>query len=231
MLHLLYGAMHDESHPGHPFDLAVTDRLLTTTRAVRKRLDLERPVPRELVVDCIRVATQAPAGGNVQQWRWLVVDDPELKQGLAELYGRAYAPYIAAQRDAVERTGRSDAGAIMASSDHLAQVLGRVPTLVVPCYIGRPEPSMSQGQIAGMYGSILPAVWSFMLAARSRGLGTAWTTLHLGYEREAAELLGIPEHVSQVALVPVAYYTGDDFKPASRLPAEKVTYFNRWKQH
>jgi nitroreductase len=200
-----------------PFDVEQTDHLLTTTRAVRKRLDLTRPVPRELIVECVRVATQAPAGGNVQMWRWLVVDEPELKQGIAELYRRAYAPYIDQQREMVERTGRSDAGAIMASSDHLANVLQDVPALVIPCQIGRPQPTMSQGQLAGQYGSILPAVWSFMLAARSRGIGTAWTTLHLGYEQEAAQLLGIPENVSQVALTPVAYYTGDNFKVANRL--------------
>ncbi len=212
------------------FDLDQTDHLLTTTRAVRKRLDLDRPVSRDVIVDCIRIATQAPAGGNVQMWRWLVVDDPKLKLGLAELYRRAYAPYIASQREAVVQTGRSDVAAIMASSDHLAEVLQDVPALVIACQIGRADASMSQGVVAGMYGSILPAVWSFMLAARSRGLGTAWTTLHLAYELEAAELLGIPANVSQVALTPVAYYTGDDFRPASRLPAEKVTYFNGWKQ-
>ena len=212
------------------FDLAQTDHLLTTTRAVRKRLDLTRAVPRDLIVDCIRVATQAPAGGNVQMWRWLVVDDPTLKAGIADLYRKAYEPYIAMQREQVDTIGRTDAGAIMASSDHLAQVLHEVPTLVIPCLIGRPEATWTQGQLTGTYGSILPAVWSFMLAARSRGLGTAWTTLHLQYEREAAELLGIPENVSQVALTPVAYYTGDDFKPGSRLPADRVTYFNGWKQ-
>jgi nitroreductase len=213
-----------------PFDLEQTDRLLTTTRAVRKRLDLTRPVPRELIVDCIRVATQSPAGGNVQMWRWLVVDDPEKKAGIAELYRRAYEPYIATQRDAVASTGRSDAAAIMASSDHLSNVLADVPAMVIPCYIGRPDASMSQGQLAGLYGSVIPGIWSFMLAARSRGLGTAWTTLHLAFEQEAAEILGIPANVAQVAMTPVAYYTGDDFKPASRLPAEKVTYFNGWKQ-
>ena len=213
------------------FDLAQTDHLLSTTRAVRKRLDLSREVPRDTIVDCIRIATQAPAGGNVQMWRWLVVDDPALKLGLADLYRKSYAPYMQAQREAVATGGRTDAGAIMASSDHLAEVLHEVPALVIPCQIGRPDPNMSQGQLAGMYGSILPAVWSFMLAARARGIGTAWTTLHLGYEREAAELLGIPENVAQVALTPVAFYTGDDFKPGSRLPAEKVTYFNQWKQH
>lgn len=213
-----------------PFDLSQTDHLLTTTRAVRKRLDVSRPVPRDLIVDCIRIATQAPAGGNVQQWRWLVVDDPALKTSLADLYRRAYEPYMDLQRQAVERSNRTDAAAIMSSSDHLSEIFDQVPAMVIPCYIGKPTHEMGQGTLAGMYGSILPAVWSFMLAARSRGLGTAWTTLHLAYETEAAELLGIPEHVSQVALTPVAYYTGDDFKPGSRMPAERVTYFNGWKQ-
>jgi nitroreductase len=213
-----------------PFDLRQTDRLLTTTRAVRKRLDLTRPVPYDVIKDCVRVATQAPAGGNVQLWRWLVVDDPGLKAGIADLYRRAYEPYIELQREQVSKVGRSDAQAIMESSDHLAQVLHEVPAMVIPCVLGRPEGINQQGVLAGWYGSILPAVWSFMLAARSRGLGTAWTTLHLAYEREAAELLGIPENVTQVAMTPVAFYTGDDFKQASRLPAEKVTYHNHWKQ-
>ncbi len=213
-----------------PFDLSQTDHLLTTTRAVRKRLDLTRAVPRDLILECISIATQAPAGGNVQNWRWLVVDDPEKKTALANLYRKAYEPYIASQRSLVQSVGRSDASAIMASSDHLAQILDQVPAMVIPCQLGRPEATMRQGDLAGAYGSILPAVWSFMLAARSRGLGTAWTTLHLGYEAEAAELLGIPPNVSQVALTPVAYYTGDDFKVASRLPADRVTYFNGWKQ-
>ena len=214
----------------NPFDLSQTDHLLTTTRAVRKRLDLTRAVPTELIADCIRVATQAPAGGNVQQWRWLIVDDPDLKLGIANLYRRAYEPYMAAQRTAVAASGRSDVAAIMSSSDHLAEVLHRVPALVIPCMLGRPEQAAIQGSLAGWSGSILPAVWSFMLAARSRGLGTAWTTLHLGYEAEAAELLGIPSTVSQVALTPVAYYTGDDFKPGARLPVERVDYRNGWKQ-
>ncbi|MCU1360857.1 MAG: putative oxidoreductase [Ilumatobacteraceae bacterium] len=213
-----------------PFDLDQTDHLLTTTRAVRKRLDLTRPVPRELILDCIRIATQAPAGGNVQMWRWLVVDDPDKKLALAEMYRRSYQPYMAAQRDAVATSGRTDVAAIMDSSDHLAAVLQDVPALVIPCHIGKPEPGTPHVMLAGMYGSILPAVWNFMLAARSRQLGTAWTTLHLAHEQEAADLLGIPANVSQMALIPVAYYTGDDFKPGSRLPAERVTYFNGWKQ-
>jgi nitroreductase len=207
------------------FDVAQTDRLLTTTRAVRKRLDLTRPVPTELVMDCIRVATQAPAGGNVQRWRWMLVDDPAKKQALAELYRKAYAPYIEAQRSAVAEVGRSDAGGIMASSDHLANVLQDVPMLVIPCSLDRPP----AGNAAGWWGSLLPAVWSYMLAARSRGIGTAWTTLHLAYEAEAAEILGIPSTVTQAALIPTAYYTGEGFKPGKRRPAEEITYRNTWK--
>ena len=125
--------------------------------------------------------------------------------------------------------GRTDAGRIMESSDHLANVLDRVPAIVIPCQLGRLRPDQSNQEISGYFGSVIPAVWNFMLAARSRGLGTAWTTLHLKYELEVADILGIPHSVTQVALTPLAYYTGDDFKVASRLPVEKVTYLNEWK--
>lgn len=212
-----------------PFDLSQTDKLLTTTRAVRKRLDLTREVPRSLIRECIEIATQAPAGGNVQRWRWVVVDDPELKLGLAELYRRAYEPYIAMQREQVARAGRSDMAAIISSSDHLANVLQDVPVLVVPCGLDRVPADGGGGTAQGYYGSLLPAVWSFMLAARSRALGTAWTTLHLGYEREAGELLGIPDTVTQLALIPVAYSTGTEFKAGDRRDVDQVVYWNRWR--
>lgn len=212
-----------------PFDLAQTDKLLTTTRAVRKRLDLTRPVEPEVLLECIEIATQAPTGGNVQQWRWLVVDDPAKRAGLGELYRRAYAPYIESQRSAVAAAGRTDADAIMSSSDHLAQVIDQVPVHVIPCGLGRVDTRWPSGQLSGWFGSLLPAVWSFQLALRSRGLGSVWTTLHLAYEAEAAELLGIPDTVTQLALLPVAYYTGDDFKPGTRKGAEAVTYWNGWR--
>jgi nitroreductase len=212
------------------FDLAETDRLLTTTRAVRKRLDLGRPVERGLVLDCLRIATQAPSGGNSQPWRWLVVDDPELRAGLAELYRRGYGPYIELQKAAIAAAGGDDNNPILRSSDHLAEHLHEVPIHVIPCLLTRLPERPAPVDMAGFYGSILPAVWSFMVALRSRGLGTAYTTLHLHHEREAAELLGIPDTVTQVALLPVAYVTGGDFKPAERKPVEAVTYWNRWKQ-
>ena len=213
-----------------PFDLSQTDKLLTTTRSVRKRLDLERPVPREVVLECLGIALQAPSGGNSQPWRWLIVDDADTRKRLAALYQRSHDPYMAANREAVEAGGRADVmGKIMDSSQYLSDHMGEVPVMVIPCLLGRPE-GLSQGEIAGFYGSILPAVWSLMLALRSRGLGSAWTTLHLTFEKEAAEVLGVPETVTQTALIPIAYYKGENFKPAPRQPVEKVAYFNAWKQ-
>jgi nitroreductase len=220
-------APHGETSPAG-FDLAEVDRLLTTTRAVRKRLDLERPVDREVVLECLRVGLQAPSGGNVQPWRWMVVDDADKRAALADLYKRAYEPYIALQKQAIADAGGNADNAIVRSSDYLAEHLADVPVHVIPCLLGR-LPSAGVVETAGFYGSILPAVWSFMLALRSRGLGSAFTTLHLTYEREAGELLGIPDTVTQVALLPVAYTIGHDFKPASRKPPESVTYMNTWK--
>ncbi len=211
------------------FDLAETDRLLTTTRAVRKRLDLERPVARQVVLDCLSVATQAPSGGNIQPWRWLVVDDPELRMGLADIYRKAYGPYIEMQKAAIAAAGGDDDGPILRSSDYLAEHLHEVPVHVIPCLLNRLPERPTPADTAGFYGSILPAAWSFMLALRSRGLGTVFTTLHLQHEREAAELLGIPDTVTMVGLLPVAHVAGD-FRPADRKPVEAVTYWNQWKR-
>ncbi|MDQ1373085.1 MAG: hypothetical protein QOJ09_423 [Actinomycetota bacterium] len=213
-----------------PFDLSQTDKLLTTTRSVRKRLDLSRPVPREVVLEALDVALQAPSGGNSQPWRWLIIDDADTKLGLAELYRRSHDPYMAANREAAAAAGRTEVmSKIMDSSQYLSDHMADVPVMVIPCLLGRPE-GLSQAETAGFYGSILPAAWSLMLALRSRGLGSAWTTLHLAFEKEAQQILGAPDTVTQTALIPVAYYTGDDFKPAPRQPVEKVTYFNGWKQ-
>jgi nitroreductase len=209
------------------FDLPTVDSLLTTTRAVRKRLDLERPVPREVVLECLRLALQAPTGGNTQRWRWLVVDDPEVRAGLAELYRRAADPYLGAQKRAIEEAGRGGMDSILGSALYLSDHLHEVPVHVIPIALDRPPTAPADA--AGWFGSIIPAAWSFQLALRSRGLGSAWTTLHLHYEKESAELLGLPDTVTQIALLPVAYTKGTDFKPGQRRPVEEVTYFNRWK--
>ncbi len=205
------------------FDLSVTDKLLSTTRSVRKRLDLERPVPAEVVLDCLRLAVQAPTGSNSQGWRWLVVTDADKKRELARMYNESGRSYLesASGRELDPQTKR-----VYESALFLADILADVPVHVIPCLSGRAD---NRPNPAGFYGSILPAAWSFMLALRSRGLGSAWTTLHLGQEKEAAELLGIPfDSVTQVALLPVAYTVGTDFKPASRPPVEGITYWDTW---
>ncbi len=210
-------------------DLANADELLTTTRSVRKRLDLTREVPQQLVLDCIEVALQAPTGSNRQGWSFIVVTDKELRAELARLYKEALLIYATMPGPDYESADpRAQAAPRVADSAwFLAENLQNVPVHVIPCVEGRVELAGVVGQ-ASTYGSILPAAWSFMLAARARGLGSAWTTLHLMYEKEVAELLNIPDHVTQTALLPVAYYTGETFKPASRLPASEVTFSDRW---
>lgn len=201
-------------------DIAAADRLLSTTRAVRRRLDLTRPVPPEVIEECLRLAVQAPTGSNRQGWRFIVVTDAGARAALADLYRKGFGPYID-RRDAGQPLTRVGESAVS-----LAERLEQVPVHVVPCIIDHTGGTGGPG----LWASIYPAVWSFQLALRSRGLGSVLTTLHLIHEREAAELLGIPDGVAQAGLLPVAYFTGDDFKPARRRPAEEVTYWNRWEQ-
>ena len=206
------------------------DELLTTTRSVRRRLDLERPVPRELIVDCIQVATQAPTGGNRQQWHWLVVTDPEKRRFIGERYRESWYAYAAEGRPTYEPGDprRKQLKGVVTSARYLADHMGEVPALVIAGIEGRVD-GRDNLDIAGHYGSIIPAVWSFMLAARLRGLGSSYTTLHIKYEREIAEQLQIPfERITQAALLPVAYYTGDTFQPAERIPLERIVHWDRW---
>ena len=207
-----------------PMDTVVTDHLLATTRAVRRRLDLDREVEPDVILECLRLAVQSPTASNSQQWRWMVVTDAGKRARLKELYGAMARPYLESQADGAEdpQTRR-----VYGSAVYLMDILDRVPVHVIPCIEGRLQ-SADNFAAASFYGSILPAVWSFMLALRSRGLGSAWTTLHLAQEAEAAELLGIPEGMSQVALIPVAYTTGGDFKPTARPPVEGITYWDTW---
>ena len=210
--------------PDFPMDTTVTDHLLATTRAVRKRLDLERPVEPEIILDCLRLAVQSPTGSNSQGWHWMVVTDAEKRAQLKELYGAMARPYLESQADeAADPQTRK----VYQSAVYLMDILDRVPVHVIPCIEGTVTANENFAG-ASFYGSILPAVWSFMLALRSRGLGSAWTTLHLAKEAETAELLGIPDGITQVALIPVAYTTGGDFKPAVRPPVEGITYWDTW---
>ncbi len=207
------------------FDTQVTDELLATTRAVRKRLDLDKPVPRDIIQECLELAVQAPTGSNSQGWRWLVVDDPEIRTQLADLYRKGGTEYLSAAKETTtdEQTTR-----VYDSAMYLLDNLQKVPVHVIPCIYGRPEDGAPVAGLAGLYGSIFPAVWNFQLALRSRGLGSVLTTLHLIYEAEAAKILGIPDDVLQVALLPVAYTKGLDFKRAKRPSVDTITHWNQW---
>jgi nitroreductase len=209
------------------------DALLTTTRAVRKRLDLSRPVEMEVIRACLGIALQAPSASNVQGWHFVVVTDAEKRAQLAELYRRGFEAYRSLPR-AVGNLFQDDPvrgpqqRRVMDSSQYLAAHLEQVPVHVIPCIEGSADET-SPMRIASRWGSLYPAAWSFMLAARARGLGTVWTTLHLLHEQEAAEILGIPyQDVRQGLLIPLAYTQGSDFQPAPRQPLDDLLHVNGW---
>jgi nitroreductase len=205
-------------------DITSVDELLSTTRAVRRRLDLNRPVERGVILECLQLAMQAPTASNDQNWRWMVVTDEDKRAAIAEIYRQLAGDYLvqAAAAATDPQTRR-----VYESAQSLTGILADVPVFVIPC-IGRRFDKAPLMVAAAAWGSILPAAWSFLLALRSRGLGSVWTTLHLARERDVAELLGIPESVTQAALFPVAYTVGTDFKPAVRPPAETITSWNTW---
>jgi nitroreductase len=208
-------------------DTNITDHLLTTTRAVRRKLDLDRPVGNDVIAECIRLASQAPTATNVQYWRWVVLRDQEVKNQLGALFRLVGAEYmrqkVAKLGDAARQPGNARS---IASGQHLVDVIERVPVLVIPCILGRPP--AGNAALSVFYGSIFPAVWSFQLALRSRGLGSTLTSYHLEHEARAAEILGIPDDVTQVGLLPIAYTTVPDFKPARRDPVEQIAYLDGW---
>ena len=213
-----------------------SDELLTTTRSVRKRLDFSRPVEPEIIRECLEIAVQAPTGANSQGWQFVVVTDQEQRKALGDIYRKGYQLYrqkTAASHPLYEGRSLSSTEAavlkkVRSSSEYLAEHIHEAPVLLIPCIRSRVD-GVSTVEQAGVWGSILPAAWSFMLAARARGLGTAWTTIHLYYEQEAAEVLGIPfKQVTQAALIPVAYTLGTNFKPAARVPMESILHWDKW---
>ncbi|HVW44171.1 MAG TPA: nitroreductase family protein [Amycolatopsis sp.] len=208
------------------------EELLTTTRTVRKRLDFDRPVPRELVEQAITLALQAPSGSNRQDWHWIVVTDPDQRAELAKLYQRSRTTFqtwgeAPEQRYADNPARMAAHERVISSADYLAERIGDVPVLVIPA-LWVPRGELPTGNQAGLWASILPAAWSYMLAARMLGLGTAYTSVHLENEHEAGEILGLPREVRQAGLIPTAFYTGDSFKPARRQPLAEVLHHDRW---
>ena len=211
------------------FDLDVTDKLLSTTRAVRKRLDLGRPVEREVITECLELAMQAPTGSNRQGWRWLVLTDAEKRRALADIYRRGADPYLTDALAASEAQGPSQDGRVFDSAIYLAEHLHEVPVHVIACIENTRGEEGPATSFSGLYGSIFPAVWSFQLALRARGLGSWLTTLHLRHAQEAAALLGIPDGILQVALLPVAYTVGTEFKSASRPSVDTIVLWDTWQ--
>jgi nitroreductase len=206
------------------------DELLTTTRTVRKRLDLTRPVSLDLIRECLEVALQAPSGSNRQGWHWMVITDENRRRVIGDYYRRSVMSYLNSSGSAAslfpDDPQRSAAQRRVGDSvAYLGEHMGEAPVLVIP---GIHAPRLRAGNQAGLWGSLLPAAWSYMLAARARGLGTAWTTLHLKYEEEISELLGMPPDIRHAALIPTAYYTGDTFHPAPRQPLDEVLHINAW---
>ncbi len=208
------------------------ETVLTTTRSVRKRLDFDRPVPRELLVECLEVAVQAPTGSNRQGWQFLIVTDPGKKRIIGDLYRRSWNAYAASRAPQYEHDDprHHQRPRVQESAQYLADRMHEVPAMLIPCIEGRVDrPGIPNVAVAGLYGSILPAAWSFMLAARDRGLASAWTTLHLKYEEEAAQALEIPyERYTQAAMIPVAYPLGAEFKRGERIPLDRIVHWETW---
>jgi nitroreductase len=207
------------------------DEVLTTTRSVRKRLDFEKPVPREVLLECLELAIQAPTGSNRQGWQWVFVEDADKKKVLADIYLKNFTWYASQPKAefAADDSRTQQRDRVVSSAIYLAEHMHEAPVLMIPCLEGEVDFALQGG--ASFWGSLLPAAWSYMLALRSRGLGSAWTTLHLigDGEKQAAQLLGIPyEKYRQGGLFPVAYTKGTDFRPAKRLPVEQVVHFDTW---
>ena len=209
------------------------DELLTTTRAVRKRLDFDRAVPDEVIHECLAVAQQAPTASNRQNWHFMVVTDAQERMALAELYRRGWEQYTQSPTAATNLQYDDPMRAAVQervgdSAQYLADNLHRVPVMVIPCVVGRTDTAPSLVQSA-QWGSIMPAAWSLMLAARARGLGSVFTCIHLMYEEQAAGVLGIPyRRVMQAGLIPMAYTGGDRFRPAHRESLDSMVHWNRW---
>jgi nitroreductase len=208
------------------------DELLTTTRTVRKRLDFERPVPRTLIEECIEIALQAPTGGFKQNWHWIAISDPKIKDAIAEIYRASWVQTTQSGR--MPTYGPDDPRAtriqrVLESGTYLADNIGRAPWLIIPCGTGRTLDQPTVPEQSRFWASILPAMWNFMLAARARGLGCAWTTEHLKHEDQVARILNIPQpEVTQCGLLPVAFSKGTDFRRAQRIPGVDVTHWDTW---
>jgi len=211
------------------------DQLLSTTRAVRKRLDFERPVPDDLVRECVELAMQSPSGSNNMTMQFVVVRDEAKRKAIGDIYRQCYSIYQSMDGVYIRSIDKGDDSANAQqqrsadSADFLGEHMGDAPVLVIGCTQGARADGMPGMMVSSVMGNVLPAMWSFMLAARARGLGTAWTTVHLMMEQQVADVLGIPfDSVQQVCLSPLAFTKGTDFKPAKRPAADSIIHWDTW---
>ena len=210
------------------------DELLSTTRAVRKRLDFLREVPRDLIRECVELAMQTPSASNVMTMQFVVVTDPAKRQAVGEIYRTCFGLYkqmdfYAGKIDKGSAAGNAQQQRVAASADFLGERMGDAPALVLPCSAGMRVDGAPAMMALSSMANVLPAMWSFMLAARARGLGTSWTTVHLMMEQQVADILGIPfDTVQQVCLSPLAYTKGTDFKAAVRPEPDTVIHWDGW---
>ncbi len=205
------------------------DQLLSTTRAVRKRLDLTRPVPDALIRECVALALQAPSGSNVVTMRFVVITEEATRHAIGQIYAECYelyksSPLYAGRISSDDAAEEAQQRRVASSADFLGEHLGDAPVLVLACNEGSDRASATRAM-----GNVLPATWSFMLAARARGLGTAWTAMHLSRERDVADIVGIPyDTVAQAVLTPLAFTKGTEFKPALRPEPDEIIHWNTW---
>ena len=211
------------------------DELLTTTRAVRRRIDCDRPVEREVVEELLSIALQAPTASNMQPWSFVVVTAPDTKAAIGEWYRKSWAlyeemPFAAGNLPYDDPVRKSLQTRVMDSATYLAENYERMPVFIIPCLGMRPEAiDLPQSFVqATLYSSVIQAAWSIQLAARARGLGSCWTTLHLLHEREIGEILGIPPEIGQTGLLTLGYVKGTDFKPAPREELDTKVHWERW---
>jgi nitroreductase len=214
--------MSSDPEPGG-LDPAQVDAVLATTRAVRRRLDLDREVDNQLLLDCIDIAEQAPTGGNLSSRRWLIVRDPAVKTALGELYREQAGTAMIDTAARLAGTGHPQEK-VMASAAYLAEHLAEVPALVFVTILGRPDGSGRPG----LFDSVIQAAWSFCLALRARGLGTSWVTAIFSAEDRVRELLGIPAGSTPIVMLPVAWTKGTDFRRVPRPPARSITFFDAY---
>lgn len=221
---------------GYPVVNMTTDELLTTTRSVRKRLDLTKPVPLGLIRECLEIAVQAPTSANVQNWSFIVVTDAEQRRAIADIYRHTWeliatSPLAVADRFKENPARNREQHKVSNSAAYLADHIGEVPVLMVPCVEVIDGDGTLTAENANQYwSSIMPATWSYMLAARSRGLGTTWTGVTIMADNEMRAILGLPDNVYHATTIPTAYYTGTTFHRGKRIPLDDVVHFDRWSR-